>query len=154
MNELWKTILDWPEYEVSSLGRVRRDIKILNLYAPKCGYLKVTLCARGIRQDRQVAELVLTTFKGSRPTSNHEAAHENGNKSDNELVNLNWKTAKSNREDKYRHGTSLSKLNEDQVREIKCKLAEGISANELSRRFSIHNDTIGRIKRGQSWKYV
>ncbi len=154
MSKLWKSIPDWPEYEVSTLGRVRRDGRILNLYAPKCGYLKVTLCARGIRRDRQVAELVLTTFRTARPSTNYEASHENGNRIENRLSNLSWKTARRNREDKYRHGTSLSKLCEEQVKEIKLELAKGTSANELSRRFSIHNDTIGRISRGQSWKYV
>lgn len=154
MYELWRSVPDWPEYEVSNLGFVRRDGKILSAHSPKCGYLKVTLCARGHRQDRQVSELVLTTFKGSRPSPDHEASHRSGNKIDNRLSNLNWKTAKSNREDKYKHGTSLSKLDEGQVREVKRELARGTSANELSKRFGVGNSTIGRIKRRQSWGHI
>jgi len=143
--EEWLHIPEWPEYEVSNLGRVRRGGHVLRPTAPKCGYFKVTLCARGSRQDRQVSELVLTTFEGPRPTHVHEAAHEDGNKANNRRDNLSWKVPTANRQDKWRHGTMRSALTAEQVEEIEVLLAQGISQAELSRRYNVHNDTIHRI---------
>lgn len=43
MDEVWKEIPDWPQYEVSSLGKVRRGALIKTAYEDRKGYLKVKL---------------------------------------------------------------------------------------------------------------
>ena len=45
---------------------------------------------RGLEK-RMVAELVLETFVGPKPSRKHRPAHLNGDKQDNRAVNLAWK---------------------------------------------------------------
>jgi hypothetical protein len=62
----------------------------------------------------QVAVLVLTAHVGQRPSDWRgrplEAAHRNGDKTDNRLANLRWKTAQANRRDRYGERRRLMRL--------------------------------------------
>jgi hypothetical protein len=123
-NEIWRPILGFEGiYEVSDQGRVKslaridgrghwRSTVLLKpaLVGPKGKqYLGVHLSANGDGRQRKVHLLVLETFVGPRPTQ-HEGAHENGNKCDNRLMNLAWKTRSENSYDKQRHGTDHQKI--------------------------------------------
>lgn len=48
----------------------------------------------------------------------------------------------------------MSKLTEDQVREIKYLLAQKISGAEIGRRFGISKMSIWKIKKGIAWTHV
>jgi HNH endonuclease len=52
-----------------------------------------------------VHALVCETYHGPKPSPAHQAAHLNGNPSDNRPSNLAWKTPKENAADRVRHGT-------------------------------------------------
>jgi hypothetical protein len=51
-----------------------------------------------------VHQLVLEAFVGPRPRG-MESCHNNGNQTDNRLVNLRWDTKSENNLDRVRHGT-------------------------------------------------
>lgn len=82
--------------------------------AKKDGYRYVSLCGLGKSAGWsgkswwfRVNVLILRVFRGPPPKGMKypTAAHENGNRRDNRLSNLRWKTLKDNIADKVRHGT-------------------------------------------------
>lgn len=96
--ETWKLIeavstLDF-EYEVSDLGNVRslnynRTGKIQNLkmrYSPSRN--RVVMLTGG--KVYSVAQLVLTTFVGAKPSEKHQPFHKDGNRENDSLENLEW----------------------------------------------------------------
>ena len=128
MKEIWKPIPDFPNYQVSSFGRVKslsrsysthhylsgklvikktKD-KFINGW-PKYKNGKVYAWMIALRRDNttytmRIHILVLTAFQKSRPIG-MECCHNDGNPSNNLLSNLRWGTHLENVLDSIRHGT-------------------------------------------------
>lgn len=99
-HETFKAIPDFPEYEVSDHGRVRRcGGRVLRGYTDDGGYRSVYLQGRSLAVHR----LVLTAFVGPCPPG-METRHLSGDPGDNRLVNLRWGTPAENNLDTVRHG--------------------------------------------------
>ena len=108
----WRTITDFPDYEISEMGNVRR---ITNCHAAKVGrplkpysiqgYPAVRLCRDGRTGVRKLHRLVAKAFIGPAPTPAHQVAHNDGNPANSSAANLRWATAKENHADKRAHGT-------------------------------------------------
>lgn len=155
--ELWKTVPDWPDYQVSTLGRVKRITAttrnppghILRIGYPKCGYGKVTLCTSAKGQDKMVHLLVLETFVGPRPGPEYEGSHKDGDQTNNRLDNLEWKTRLQNRKDKWAHGTALNALDPKQVEYVKQSDKSG---TQLALELGVVPDVIWRIRNGKSYR--
>ncbi len=101
--EKWKTISEFPAYQVSSHGRVRNK-QMGNLLKGRSlnGYIQICIKWEGKLYFRYVHILVLTCFRGPCP-SGKESRHLDGIRSHNILNNLVWGTNKENCEDKVRH---------------------------------------------------
>lgn len=105
----WWPIPGYPNYEVSSDGRVRNGGRPLRATPSKYGHLKVTLYngakhgkrARGRRF--QVHQLVAVTFIGPPPFAGAIVRHRNGYPFDNAESNLMWGTHEENTQDRMRH---------------------------------------------------
>lgn len=107
---------------------------------------------------------VACTLKhGEPPTPEHEAAHScgNGHFGCINWKHLRWATRGENQDDKVEHGTLLmgsnhgmSKLNEEQVIEIKRLLAHGVRAARIAERFGVTPENISAIKRGLTWAWL
>jgi hypothetical protein len=94
MKERWKPVVGWSHYQVSNLGRVRSERKILKPQVNcRCGYRFVQLCPG--RVNRYVGQLVLEAFKGPRPTG-LEVDHLDRIKTNDKLSNLKWVTHSQN----------------------------------------------------------
>lgn len=103
-NEIWKVIENYPNYEVSNLGRVRniQTKHILNPRITNRGYYRValydgnkTFINKRHGKDIPIHLLVLSAFV-PKPKGNYEVDHINLNKFDNRLENLRWVTRKEN----------------------------------------------------------
>ena len=97
--EIWKDIPGYEGLYRASIGGDILSIKNNKLLAPYSGgkgYLKVTLCNKGIGHRHRLHKLILTTFIGDPPTSKHQVNHKNGNKRDNHIDNLEWVTCLEN----------------------------------------------------------
>lgn len=93
MEEIWKTIEEYPNYEVSSLGRVKnvKTGRILKPLKQRGGYLRVDLCRKHKVIHRLVAEAFLPN-PHNLPVINHK----NEIKTDNRVNNLEFCTSKYN----------------------------------------------------------
>jgi HNH endonuclease/Helix-turn-helix domain/NUMOD4 motif len=174
--EEWRVIQDFPDYEVSDLGRVRRRARFyrhlgskLVAYRPKKPALKPALGADGYhlvmlyqngkkRENKRVNMLVCETFHGPRPSSEHEAAHWDGNKLNNHKANLRWATKSENREDSARLGTlsfgdrhPTSKLKNADVRQIRTLLSAGMGQRQIATQFGVSQSTISDINTRRKW---
>ena len=101
--EEWRPIKDYPEYEVSSLGRVRNAKKHnkdeqehirLPDYNSK-GYARLRLMREGRIIRKFVHRLVAETFLEN-PNAKEMVDHINGDNKDNRLCNLRWTTRSEN----------------------------------------------------------
>ena len=104
--EVWKKIRNHDRYEVSSYGRVRNSYtgKLLKPGVHKQGYLLVWLCENGTRYAKSVHRLVAEAFIQN-PNNKPQVNHKNGDKTDNNVKNLEWVTGSENTIHAYR--TSL-----------------------------------------------
>lgn len=171
-DEQWRTVPDWPEYEVSDQGRVRSLPRIVQQRNGKFytvagrllrlttvhGYLKVTFCRNAEPSYHRVHMLVLKAFVGPKPEG-MECLHEDGNPVNNRLSNLSWGTPAQNAADRIRHGTTtwgerhpLVRLTSQQVSDIRSLLAEGHSDAGLAAKFGVSKGHIGQIRTGRRWK--
>lgn len=88
--EIWKAIPDYPDYQISNLGRVKL-LKfgkewILKRRKDEYGYLSVGLCNRTTQKTFFIHRLLGIVFLGV--PENREIDHINGDRSDNRLENL------------------------------------------------------------------
>lgn len=100
--EKWKFWSSSP-YEVSNMGRVRRDEKILKPRANPAGFLYVHASYDGKIEQPALHRMVLEAFghKPPKGVKNPVVAHKNNKKNDNRLENLRWASTSDNTEDAY-----------------------------------------------------
>lgn len=165
--EIWKPVVGFETtYEVSNLGRVR-TLGARSNGQPSGLVMKPGLNLQGYHQimlmDRKrhtVHLLVLQAFAGPRP-GGMEINHKNGVKTDNRLENLEYCTKSENNTHKVQvlgkgrgetHG--MSKLTDDDVREIRRLAAKGIPQRVIAARFNMTHPNIGFIVRRATWAHV
>lgn len=94
--EVWKDIEGYEGlYQVSNLGRIRRDKKIKKPHVDHGGYLTVWLCKHSVQKCLKVHRLVASAFL-SNPEGKRTVNHINGVKTDNRVENLEWATHSEN----------------------------------------------------------
>lgn len=182
--ETWKLIPIYQgHYSVSTLGRVRREIKACGTQAGRIlkhsfdgdGYAQVHPSVFGIARMVKVHILVAHTFLGS-PPDGYEVNHIDGQKWNARLSNLEYLTTLQN----HRHAARLglkasgdrngarlyperqvrgeaqanSKLTTEQVRRIQWLLSQGVTGKEIAALIPISESTVSCIKRGRMWKHL
>lgn len=131
MKEIWKTIKDYENYEVSNYGRVRslifknnntckkREKPLIMKFSKRSGYYVINLRNENGRKSFQVHRLVAKAFlkeDTKRKFVNHKDENRLNNKVDNleyctQKENVNWSKRKSQHCKKFK-----SKLNEQYIR--------------------------------------
>lgn len=159
--EVWRPIPSHHPYHASSLGRIASTKtrtsqgKVLTARPNSAGYLVVGLRVGGGTTGRLVNRLVAEAFHGPPPSTQHDAAHENGVRHDNIPDNLRWKTKKENNADKVRHGTLLfgedhgsARLSNKEVQEMRSAMVGGASNHFLAKTYNLHQQYVAQIRRG------
>lgn len=108
MQEIWKTIAEAPNYEVSTEGNVRNKTSG-RLLKPQAfgatGYKQVSLKIQETNkfQKRYIHRLVAQAFIEN-PENKREVNHIDGNKLNNSLSNLEWVTSSENQIKRHEQG--------------------------------------------------
>ena len=94
--EIWREVVDNDNYIVSNTGRIRRrgSENDHSTYDKK-GYRLVDLYKGGMRSKKRVNRLVAEAFIPN-PENKPEVNHKDGNKSNNNVENLEWVTTREN----------------------------------------------------------
>ena len=158
-------------YEVSDRGDVRSSLaagfgrkpeppRILKATLDSHGYRRVYLRADGQTYSRKVSWLVLEAFVGPRP-GKADACHNDGNRENDTLANLRWDSRKGNLADREIHGTvnrgttnGNASLDDEMVREIRNRAADGESQRSIADSFYIQQSTVSKIVRRERWGWI
>ncbi len=176
MIEIWKTIPEFPVYEVSNLGRVKskkrklrfvdkkgvehfriKEPKIISQNKQNGGYYVVHLHIDNVRKVRTVHSLVMQAFRGKRPLG-FEVCHNDGSRTNNRLSNLRYATRIENHRDRIKHGTlynsaTAAKLTPAQVLKIR-KLKGVLTQRQIAKKYNMSLSAVFSILNMRSWKYL
>lgn len=157
----WKKVPNFPNYEVSNFGHLRRDGHLLKAQKTKHGANRkhvryhYSLSNRGKVTNLGVAFLVLSAFKGPRPSKKHYALHRDDDQSNNHIRNLYWGTQQQNVDDMLRNGkgTAGSKngyaaFTNSQVNFIRKSKLTSIA---LSQQLGVHVATVYRVRHNRTY---
>ena len=171
MIEEWRVAVEWPAYEVSNLGRVRRCIpgmgtavgRLLSVYLGSNGYLAVTLIRDGRWKPVCIHRLVATAFVPGRTGTRNEVNHMDFDKLNNAPANLEWVTHRENTQYTARHGlnnrgsaVNTAKLTERDVREIRriTKALPWMTAKAMRPEWRVLTPTLKAVIARRTWQHV
>ena len=159
--EEWRVIPGFPEYEASSLGRIRSVDRTINysngrvVHAKQrilrptksSGYYSVNLSRNNKPTSTKVHVLVAAAFLGLNP-GGLDVRHKNGCRTDNRAENLEYGTRSENVLDGYKiTGKTMvnQKLSPQKAEEIRSKSQNGVSQRSLAEEYGVSKSTIAAI---------
>ena len=152
----WLPISQFPNYEISEEGIVRRiDTKRVLKQNTKKGthpYKRVHLSHKGVAKYVLVHRLVLSAFVGDCPEG-LECLHADDDPTNNCLSNLSWGTRKRNHETIDRTGANNGRARLTEADVIFIRNSDA-STKELASQFGTTPKYIQNIKRGIVWKHI
>lgn len=180
VHEEWRPVVgkfSGAHYEVSNLGRLRSTSQIrpstyhrvLNSYMGNAGYFIRVLNLNGKRTNSNIHILVAEAFIGERPPG-MQVNHKDGNKTNNLPENLEWVSRQEQQYHAIRIGLKkvrsgpmpsiqgernpMSRLNNQQVREIYEAFKSGEHRGKIANRYGVSRGTVDRIGAGKRWSGV
>ena len=132
-NEEWRKIPDFPEYEVSNLGQVRRDGHILKAEIQKGG-VRYHICINHIKHTVRRARVVAQAFIPN-PKGLPIVMHIDGDFMNDAIVNLKWVSVSDLKNHYIAQGYSgfvYSQECVDSIRQIYDSNPDGFNAQQLS----------------------
>ena len=158
----WRAVVDWPNYEVSEHGDVRRlggtpNCLRTRLLRPgsnrKTGYRYVSLCRDGRCWSFNVHGLVARAFLGPMEVGSHRDAmqvdHKDCNRQNNHWTNLEYVTHMEN----LRRGGQL-KLTEEDVLAIRELRELGQPLKPIARFFGISVQQVCNLSKRRCWVHI
>jgi hypothetical protein len=162
MSEQWLSVKGYDGlYQVSDLGRIKRtNGKVLSPKPGKLGYKTVSLHMNGYAKKYLVHRLVAEAFIPN-PEDKPYVNHIDGDKSNNEVSNLEWATPSENSKHSYRthlrepirgERNSQSKLTDEEVKWIRenvIKKDKEFGCKALAEKFGVTEPHISSIVNGK-----
>jgi hypothetical protein len=151
-------------YEITSDGRVWscKNSKYLVPVKMANGYLKVNLYYEGKPKLTSIHRLVAISYLDN-PKNKPTVNHIDGNKENNNILNLEWATYSENQKHAFNNGLKkgrkgekhhLCKLTEQQVSIIKYAVSFGTKQRHLVKIFNIKPAQISRIVNNKRWTHI
>lgn len=167
MQEQWREIKGYDGYyKISNRGRVKsfkhkKNGRIIKPFPTVNNYLQISLYKNNKRSPALVHRLVLEAFVGINPKL--KTNHKDGDKTNNNLTNLEYCTHSENVKHAYttnlmskkgeRH--HLNKLTAKEVLEIRNLSAKGTySRNQLAEIYKVTASNISAIVLKRSWRHI
>jgi hypothetical protein len=178
----WKTLRQFPDYEISNDGRLRRLTPGSNM---KTGaQLRVTMSVKGYpkygltkpdgtRTHQNAHVLVAAEFLPEKPSPDAMVLHDDDDRLNCVWTNLKWGDGRDNVADAKRNGKWETGADHSSARKPwlrprgtdhgKAKLNEAqVSAilldtriaTEIARSYGVNSALIYRIRKGQIWKHI
>jgi len=110
IQEIWKDISGHEgRYQVSSSGKIKSLLtsKILKSRKTIHGYLHVGLCVNSKPKSKVIHRIVAIAFIPN-PQNKPQVNHKDGNRTNNEVTNLEWVTASENVIDGFKRGRKIT----------------------------------------------
>lgn len=167
--EVWKVVVGWDNYAVSTHGRVY-SFRFASFMQPQkvrknTEHRKIRMSNNGNWKGIYVHRLVAIAFI---PNPNNKAFinHIDGNPANNHVENLEWCTPKENTQHSYNMGFQKmptqrargeqrsKRLKDADVLAIKQLLLDKVSHSKIAGRFSVTSSTISAIGRGLTWNHI
>ncbi len=161
MVEKWKPVVGFEtHYAVSNLGRVKRIAggrasrsgRLLKPCIDGHGYPRVGLCIHNKSTTICVHVLVARAFLGL--PGKLQVNHKDGNKLNPIADNLEYVTARANIEHATRTGLKKTKVQMDQIEEIKIAYASGEAQTSIAKRYGMTSKGISCIVTGRNWAWL
>jgi hypothetical protein len=167
MEEIWKDVKGFEGlYQVSNIGRIKslRKGLILKSSINAAGYRHNTFSVNGSFKTLHLHRMLAIAFIEN-PNKYLVVNHKDGNKTNNNLDNLEWVTYSENTRHGYRiglmknptKGTSVatSRLNNSQVLEIRDKyIPYKNPMNKIALEYNVCERTILDIITRATWKHI
>lgn len=166
MKEQWKDVKGFEEYyQISDQGNVysKRSERLLHQSLTGSKYPKVSFSIKQGRTYHMVHRLVAEAFI-SNPENKRTVNHIDGNKSNNNLSNLEWNSYSENCLHAFRTGLHIphdvtgiknprALVTEDEVRGIRKMLETKLYFDrEIAKVYGVSRELINAIKLGKTWK--
>ena len=166
-SEYWKTVVGFPDYEISTVGQVRQvSGRPMHPATTAQGYRRVTLRRNKRQISCLVHSLLLKTFIGPRPPG-CASAHLDGNPAHNTIANLKWASYAENESHKTLHGTVAiggrnhqSVLTDEKAQELLSLVKNwgpsGVRSNAgpLAKQFGIPVGVASRLIWGKTYPHL
>jgi hypothetical protein len=180
-HEEWRTVVGFPDYDVSNLGRIRsreRQVlvdsnparkphlrtvreKIMSPTPDTDGYLQVTLTKDRVAYVKPVHRMVARAFAGKPPEGKNQAMHLDDDIVNNVASNLAWGTTQENtkqRDTRNRQAKGarigIAKLTDTKARMIFDMRFSGLTQRDIGDLFGVDNVTVSLIMRGRIWRHA
>lgn len=153
--DTFKTIKDFPNYEVSNTGLVRnkKRQRILKPSPNGFGYYQVGLYREGKQKFLRVNRLVALAFIPN-PLGKPYVNHINGRTTDNNVSNLEWCTQKENVRHAYDTGLIPTKYTEEQIHEVCRLLQDKLMIKEVSSKTGVSISTVKMVRARKTWTHI
>jgi len=161
---MWFNIPGFPEYEITKDSKIRhkKSKRLKSIYINCAGYKMVSINRKGKSSPQRVHRLLAFTFilnENKLPHINHR----DGNKLNNNLINLEWTNIMLNNQHGFKIGlinntgekNGMSKLRDYEALCIKVLLKRGkLSQHKIAQMYGISRSCVGGIKLGRLWKHI
>lgn len=162
----WKRIKGFEDYLISDKGIIistkfskRKEMKRSEVGS---GYLQVQLCKNNKPITIRVYKLVALHFIDN-PLGCDQINHKDGNKKNNQSINLEWCTAKENtihaiknglRRTKIGGNNNFAKLTDIEVLKIKERLLDKEICLSIAKDYGVDRTTVNLIKNKKTWQHL
>ena len=162
--EIFVDVLDHENYAVSNKGRIwskKRD-KFLTLSVNSSNYKKVVLDGKNLYVHRLVAQAFCLN-----PNKLEEVNHIDGNKWNNNYINLEWVNKSENAKHafelglrtvsgytRYKVSKSAHRFTSDEIEEIRQLYYDGMSKQEIAEKFNCYLSTVCNIINGKTYREI
>lgn len=155
IKEVWRPIkINHREYEVSNFGRIRNNGIIRKQSVSSSGYQYIGVTFNGIQKNYLIHRLVAEAFLPN-PLKKPQVNHIDGDKSNNNVRNLEWVTASENMIHK---ANILKSPTSDRflIQEVVCvETGERFSSiSEAARRYNVSQPQISSVVHGYKYRHT